>query len=135
VDTAASAGFSFQTSGGQGFAIPINQAAAIARTIESGQAGASIHLGATAFLGVLIDNTGGNGATLNSVVSSGPAAKAGLSGGDTITSLNGQTVDSPSTLTKLISKYHPGDRVTIGWVDPSGQQHSTVVSLVKGPAA
>jgi S1-C subfamily serine protease len=135
VDTAASAGFSFQTSGGQGFAIPINQAVSIARAIESGRATASIHLGPTAFLGVLVDNSGGNGATLNNVVSSGPAAKAGLSGGDTITSLNGQVVDSPATLTKLMSKYHPGDRVAVGWTDPSGQSHTTQVSLAAGPAA
>jgi S1-C subfamily serine protease len=135
VDTAASAGFSFQTSGGQGFAIPINQAVSIARQIESGRATTSIHLGQTAFLGVLIENNAGTGATLNSVVPSGPAAKAGLVGGDVITSLNGATVDSSATLTRLMGKYHPGDKVALGWTDQTGQNHTSVVSLALGPAA
>ena len=44
MDTAASAGFSFQTSGTQGYAIPINTAVSIADRIESGQtSGRSAH--------------------------------------------------------------------------------------------
>ncbi len=56
VDTAASAGFSFQgngdSSGNQGFAIPINTALSIARAIEAGNGSSTIHIGTTAFLGV-----------------------------------------------------------------------------------
>jgi S1-C subfamily serine protease len=136
VDTAASAGFSFQTAGSQGFAIPINQASAIAHQIQSGQATDSVHIGPTAFLGVLIDAGNGNGpgASLSQAVAGGPAAQAGLGAGDTITSLAGQTVDSPSTLTKLISKYHPGDKVQVAWTDGSGQTHQATVTLATGPA-
>src|SRR5262249_7654054 len=125
VDTAASAGFSFRTSGGQGFAIPINQATGIVQQIRSGQATDTIHIGPTAFLGVLINpgNATGAGANLARAVEGGPAAQAGLTEGDTITSLAGQTVDSPSTLTQLIGKYHPGDKVQVGWTDGSGQSH------------
>jgi S1-C subfamily serine protease len=134
VDTAASAGFSFQTSGSQGFAIPINQAASIAREIESGQTTTSIHLGPTAFLGVEVSNTNGNGATVSSVINNLPAEKAGLAGGDVITSIDGATVGSPADLTKLMGQYHPGDRVTVGYTDQSGQSHTTVVTLAPGPA-
>jgi S1-C subfamily serine protease len=137
VDTAASAGFSFQTSGGQGFAIPINQATGIANQIQSGQATDTVHIGPTAFLGVLIDpgnNNNGTGASLARAVAGGPAAQAGLTAGDTITSVAGQTVDSPSTLTRLISKYHPGDKVQVGWTDGSGQSHQATVTLATGPA-
>ncbi|HEY5195732.1 MAG TPA: trypsin-like peptidase domain-containing protein [Solirubrobacteraceae bacterium] len=60
VDTAASEGFSFRggASASQGFAIPINQALALASQIESGQGSATVHVGPTAFLGVYISTAG-----------------------------------------------------------------------------
>jgi S1-C subfamily serine protease len=62
VDTAASAGYSFQFNGqdqgNQGFAIPINQALSIARQIEAGKGSSTIHIGPTAFLGVEISPNG-----------------------------------------------------------------------------
>jgi len=62
MDTAASAGFSFQTNGqsqgNQGFAIPINTALSLARTIEAGHGSSTVHIGATAFLGVEISPSG-----------------------------------------------------------------------------
>jgi S1-C subfamily serine protease len=64
VDTAASAGFSFQSNGqnqgNQGFAIPINTALSIARQIEAGKGSSTIHIGTTAFLGVEISPNGSN---------------------------------------------------------------------------
>ena len=54
MDTAASAGFSFQGgdgSGNQGYAIPINTALTIAKQIEAGDASSTVHVGATGFLG------------------------------------------------------------------------------------
>jgi S1-C subfamily serine protease len=66
VDTAASEGFSFQGATADGYAIPINQAVAIAQQIESGAGSATVHVGPTAFLGVEIepsgDQSGGAGA-------------------------------------------------------------------------
>ena len=69
IDTAASAGFSFQSNdqscGNQGFAIPINTALSLARAIEAGSGSSTIHIGETAFLGVEINasdsSSGGNG--------------------------------------------------------------------------
>lgn len=136
MDTAASAGFSFDTQGNQGFAIPINQAMSIAKQIRSGQASADVHIGPTAFLGVLVDTQAGNqGATLSGVVPSGPAAQAGLQSGDTIVALGGKNVDSPNTLTALVGQYHPGQNVAIRWVDASGQSHQASITLATGPAA
>jgi S1-C subfamily serine protease len=68
-----------------------------------------------------------------SVITSFPAQEAGLVDGDVITSLNNQNVSSPSALTNLLEPYHPGDKVTIGWTDSSGQTHSATVALSSGP--
>ena len=136
IDTAASAGFDFQAAGGQGFAIPINQATGIAQAIENNQTSSTLHIGPTAFLGVLVStqNSSGPGATLASAVPGGPAATAGLTGGDIITSLAGHSVDKPSTLTSLILTYHPGQQVVVGWSDNAGQAHQAEVTLTSGPA-
>ena len=136
IDTAASAGFSFQTQGNQGFAIPINQAMAIANQIRAGQGSTTVHIGATAFLGVLVDTQASSqGATLSDVIPGGPAAQVGLQGGDTIVSLGGKPVDSPNTLTTLVGQYHPGQSVPIRWIDSSGQNHQASITLANGPAA
>jgi S1-C subfamily serine protease len=147
IDTAASAGFSFQSTNNQGYAIPINEAVSIARQIEAGKTSSTVHIGATAFLGVFIDSSssangfgGGNGggtstsgAPIASVVTSSPAQQAGLAGGDTITSVNGKTVTSAQDLTNLLAPFHPGDKVTIGWTDSSGQSHTARIQLSSGP--
>ena len=135
VDTAASAGFSFQTSGGQGFAIPIDQAIVIETQIASRKSTPGVHIGATAFLGVLVSlsNANSSGATLAQAVPNGPAARAGLVQGDTITALAGHAIDKPSTLTNLILLYHPGDKVQVAWSDGSGQTHRATVTLGAGP--
>jgi S1-C subfamily serine protease len=165
IDTAASAGFSFQSSGqssgNQGYAIPINEAIAIAKEIEAGSSSSTVHIGATAFLGVEVaqstcgGNTGGgsgfgfggggfggnsgsggsssSGALICSVITSSPAQESGLADGDTITSLNGQAVTSPSALTNLLEPFHPGDKVTIGWTGTSGKTQTVSVQLSSGP--
>jgi S1-C subfamily serine protease len=137
VDTAASAGYRYQAATGDGFAIPINQATTIATQIEAGQGSTTVHIGATAFLGIQSGTRAGRGATggapVLGVVSGSPAQTAGLSGGDVIESLNGQSVDSPTTLTGLLDQHHPGDRLTLGWIDTTGQTHTATVIAATGP--
>jgi S1-C subfamily serine protease len=137
IDTAASTSFQYQASGGDGFAIPINQATTIAKQIESGQASSTVHIGATAFLGIQTGSQAGaqgqSGAAVLGVLSGSPAEKAGLSAGDVISSVAGQAVDSPTALTNLLDGYHPGDRVKVGWTDATGQSHTATVTLTTGP--
>jgi S1-C subfamily serine protease len=132
----------------QAFTIPIDRALSIANQIESGDASSTVHIGATGFLGVqlaspdssseggVISGGGESGSalTVEGTVSGSPAAQAGLAEGDVIDSLNGQTVSSQSGLQAALQQYHPGDQVTIGWTDQSGQTHSTTVTLANGPA-
>jgi len=142
MNTAASVpsggGFGVQsgTTINQAYAIGINEALAVVRQIESGQATATVHIGPRAFLGVAAtDAPSGSGAYVEAVVSGSPAAKAGLGADDTITSVGATAVSSASSLTDALSGYHPGDTVTIGWHDASGVHHSASVTLTTGPPA
>ena len=127
------------TSATQGYAIPINKAVSVANQIESGNSSSTVHIGPTAFLGVLISSSAqdasGSGATISSVVSGGPAAQAGLAAGDTITSIDGQAVTSATNLGSIIGQYKPGTTVQVGWNDTNGQAQTTTVQLGSGPAA
>ena len=80
---------SYKMSGGQGFAIPIGQAMGVAGAIRGGAGSQTVHIGPTAFLGLGVVDNGGNGARVERVVGSGPAAGAGISAGDVITSVDG----------------------------------------------
>jgi S1-C subfamily serine protease len=148
VDTAASARFAFRGDGGRGYAVPINQALAVVKQIESGSSSGTVHVGPTAFLGVALtpqaqggsspgsqNGTATAGAVVAGVLPGTPATKAGLKAGDVITSLDGQRVDSASTLTSLVGRHQPGDRVQVIWVDTSGTRHTATVTLATGPAA
>ena len=137
MDTAASATNRVESQSSVGFAIPITRALAIAKEIAAGHASTTIQIGVPGFLGVSIDpttNTGG-GATLSGVIPGSPSEKAGLAGGDVITSINGQPVDSPSSLTAILRQHHPGDKVSVGWSDSSGKKRSATITLTVGPAA
>ncbi len=116
----------------QGFAIPINQAMAIADQIEAGQSSADIHLGDSPMLGITV-LTNGEGAVVNDVVANGKAAEAGLAAGDVITALGGTTVSSPEALSTALNQHKPGDKVSVTWVDQTGQKHTADIELTTGP--
>lgn len=59
MDTAGSESFSFQSSASQGYAILSNEALSTAKAIEAGHLSGVVHVGETAFLGVLVDASGG----------------------------------------------------------------------------
>ncbi len=153
MNTAASAGFamtpSARSAGNQGFAIPINQALATAKQIEAGQGSDVIHVGATAFLGVMISSSEGpsgagrgdaggsttTGAAVSAVVDGTSAQRVGVVAGDVITELDGSAVDSATSLSGLMVTHHPGDTVRLGWVDPAGESRTATVALGAGPPA
>lgn len=139
VDVAASAGASpFSFSGGssstQGYAIPIDTAASVAQQIVAGAGTGSIHIGATAFLGVSIQ-AGQSGLLVESVVNGEAAANAGIIAGDVITTFAGSAVTQPSNLTGLLLTLHPGDTATVTWSTQAGARHTASVVLGSGPPA
>ena len=81
------------------------------------------------------DQGGTGGVTIAGTLSGSPAANAGLTQGDTVTSVGGQSISSPSDIAKVLVKYHPGDNIPITWVDQSGQSQTATVTLANGPAA
>ena len=145
IDTAGSSGstqLSSATSATQAFTIPINDALTIAHQIEAGTSSAAVHIGSTAFLGIEVaagSQTPGtpasSGAQIAGVTQGSAAAAAGLAAGDTITSLAGQSITSPTQIRSVLNGHHPGERVSISWTDQSGASHTGTVSLATGPAA
>jgi S1-C subfamily serine protease len=115
------------------FAIPINHALDVARHIQNGQGSAQIHVGERGLLGVSAGD--GQSATIGAVQAGSPADKAGLTVGDTITSIDGNAVQSVNDIISALDSHHPGDSVKVSWEDSSGQSHQATVKLVSGPPA
>lgn len=138
MNTAASTSYLFSGGTTQGYAIPINRARTVATDITHGEASDTVHIGATAFLGILVGafpGRGSTGAVVEGVSSGTPAQAAGLAPGDVIATVNGQSVTSPTDLTTIVQALRPGQTIQLGWQDPSGQSHTASVTLASGPPA
>jgi len=151
MDTAASSSSStgYGTTAAQkttAFSIPIDRAISIANQIEAGKSSATVHIGATAFLGVEIDSSASgsgagasglgettSGVSVAGVVPGTAAARAGLAAGDTITAVGGHHITSASDLQKVMEEYHPGDKVRVEWSGTFGQTQAATVTLAAGP--
>jgi S1-C subfamily serine protease len=114
------------------YAIPINAALKVVKQINAGATTLSVHVGATAFLGVQLASSDG-GVAVGGVLSGSPAAAAGIAYGDEITAVDGTSVGSPDDLRALLLRKHPGDQTTVTWIDQLGTQHSATVTLASGP--
>jgi S1-C subfamily serine protease len=135
MDTAASSSgspFAAETEA-DGYAIPIGKATTIVKQIVAGTSSATVHVGATAFLGIQVSDSA-DGPVVAGVVSGGPADSAGLTAGDVITAVGGKSVASGSALQKVILTYKPGARVSVAYVDAYDQSQTTTVTLGTGPA-
>lgn len=137
VDTAASTGYQLNGrrsgAGGQGFAIPINQAVDIAHKIVAGTATDKIHIGKTAFIGVSVADSQGQGAQVRDVVPRGPAQQGGLAAGDVITAIDGTPIDSATTLTNVMDTHHPGDQLNLTVSNAGGAQRQVQLKAIEGP--
>jgi serine protease Do len=63
----------------------------------------------------------GKGALVTSVTEDGPAAKAGIKAGDVITAVDGEAVDSPGDISRVINRKKEGD-VTLTIIRNKSQQ-------------
>jgi S1-C subfamily serine protease len=115
-----------------GYAIPIAKVLRISDDLEHGIANARYEYGSPAFLGLGLV---GHGTTVGQVYAGTPAARAGLTPGDTVTHVGGTRVGSATALRSAITSYSPGDRVRLVWNDSSGTSHLATVTLMAGPVA
>ena len=74
-----------------------------------------------------------SGTLIVGTICGSPAASAGMTGGAVITAVNGQAVGSPDDLTGILSRFHPGDTISVTWVSPSGQRSTSSLHLTAGP--
>jgi S1-C subfamily serine protease len=133
MDTAGSSG------GGDGYAIPIAAALEAAQQIESGQGQTQSQThgqtrGGAAYLGVEVQD-GPAGAQVAAVVDGSPAAQAGLTAGDTITSVAGRPVASVADLASAMASLAPGQVVDITYAGPDGTPQSSRTTLAVAPNA
>jgi S1-C subfamily serine protease len=130
ITTAASVNFRMGP-GGKGFAIPINDAMAIANQIRSRAPSDTVHIGPPVLLGVGVRSAAQNGpgVYVAEVLRGGPADAVGLSGGDVLLALDGVHLDSATTLTNVLDRHYPGDVIDLTWLDHAGQQRTAKVTL------
>ncbi|MDR3659985.1 MAG: S1C family serine protease [Mycobacterium sp.] len=119
--------------GGEGFAIPINDALAVAGQIRSRTPSDDVHIGQPTLLGVGVGGPDQQsqlpGVLIRDVISGGPAQQAGLLPGDVLVSIDSVTVSSASALTSVLDRHYPGDVVDLFWIDRAGQQHTGKAAL------
>ncbi len=59
----------------------------------------------------------------------------GLTAGDTITAVGGRSISTANDIPRTLVRYHPGDKISISWVDQHGRSYATTLTLTSGPAA
>jgi S1-C subfamily serine protease len=134
VNTAATDNYKM-SGGGQGFAIPIGRAMGVAGQIRSGAGSNTVHIGPTAFLGLGVTDINGGGARVERVVNTGPAAAAGISPGDVITSVDNVGISGATSMTDVLIPHHPGDTIAVHYRAASGGDRTANVTLADGPPA
>jgi len=118
----------------EGYAIPINKALEIGRSLDDGGTGAPSRSPDTSmpsgrgFLGVQSQD-GQSGASVLSVQAQSPAAIAGLRPGDEIVGFDGQAITSADDLVGAIREHSAGDQIELVWSTSSGQQRRQMVTL------
>jgi S1-C subfamily serine protease len=141
MNTAAAGGgrFNSQVGSNVGFAIPIDNAVNIVSQIRTGKNTDKVYIGDRALLGVQVAALNGQSAPVNTgalvegVQGNTGASDAGIVAGDVVVSLNGKPVTDPASLRLALVKFHPGDSVSVGWVDSAGTRHDQSVKLIVGP--
>jgi S1-C subfamily serine protease len=115
-----------------GYAVPIAKVLSIADDLDSGVTSSRYAYGRPAFLGVAL---GDSSTTVAGAYEGTPAARAGLTEGDTITDVDGTAVSTSSELRSAIARHQPGDTLRLAWTDTTGSSHSATVTLTSGPVA
>jgi serine protease Do len=123
---------------GIGFAIPSNTAKHVMEDliktgkVSRGYLGVSI-TGLNEALAKQFKVPDTAGALVQGVTAGGPADKAGIKNGDVIRKVNGQTVESNSQLTAMVTNMNPGTQVSVDLIR-DGQPMTVQVRLGERPS-
>jgi putative serine protease PepD len=109
---------------GIGFAIPVDHAARIASELIA--TGTASHAWLGAQVGTEMD---AEGARIVGVTSGSPAAVAGLPDGALVTKVDDQVIQNAGALCAAVQSQPPGARVIVGFIDPSGDPRTVLVTL------
>lgn len=133
-----------QEAQGIGFAIPINDAKGLIKSVTtSGKLSRAFlgvsHIAVTSEVAKEYDLPITYGAYITSetgsaITAGSPAAKAGIRSGDIITKLDGTKIDAGHPLLSAISAYQPGDKVTVTYMR-DGKEVSVSVTLATYPTS
>jgi putative serine protease PepD len=119
---------------GIGFAIPVNEARSIAQQLISTGKATHPYLGVSSSDSVVPDGSAKRAAAvLNDVVSGTPADKAGLSKGDAVIAVDGESIDGSLSLVAQVRERNVGDKVTLKVVR-DGKSRDVQATLVAKPA-
>lgn len=113
------------------FAISSNQIVNVTRQLTSG--GTVTHSNQP-YLGVSMQASSSGEAEIASVVSGGPADKAGLQPGWIILAIGNHSVSSPPGVSQALANYHPGDKVDLKVKLPDGSTKTVKVTVGERPA-
>jgi putative serine protease PepD len=126
---ATSGGESGAQAPGIGFAIPASTVTSLAdQMIKSGKVTNSgrAALGISSRTVLTSQGDTSTGAGVVSVVSGGPAAKAGIQPGDVITGIGGTTVNSSNQLSETLAGLRPGQQVKVTYLRDGATKTTTV---------
>ena len=123
---------------GMGFAIPIEDALSYAGIIESGKSVSRPYLGVSMLditdsyylwqAGIKVPKNVTEGVAVLEVVSSSPAAKAGLQKNDIITKIEDEKISSVAKLRYELYKHNPGDTIKVTY-NRDGKENTAEVTL------
>jgi S1-C subfamily serine protease len=119
-----------QAAAGVGFAISSNQVVSISQQLVAN--GSVTHTG-RAYLGVSTHDDAKGGAAVVSVVSGGPADKAGVKSGWVITAIGGHDVADSNGVSQVLAGLKPGDKVSVAFRLPDGSTRSVSIALGERP--
>ena len=94
---------------GIGFAVPSDTVREIVPKLQAGQSVERPWLG----LSTTASTTGGSGALVGAVTAGGPAEKAGVREGDSVTKVDGKAITDPDGVADAIASHAPGDRIEV----------------------
>jgi S1-C subfamily serine protease len=110
---------------GIGFAIPINYARDIAQQLISKGKAVHASLGANGRSATANDGLD-QGAYLEQIVPSGPAAKAGLRNGDVVVAADGKSIVSYPQLVVIVQAHKPGESISVTYFRGSAKKTATI---------